>query len=158
MPSYQLYVRLNCPTSIKCLRAQFLGAELDLHRAEHLCRRCTPGSACSDFVHPSVPCPFPKGLSPTKHQCTFEGFPSCGYFMCVFNCLHFQKETKKAMDILQWERTYAVTLENMQHVINKSCRTGLLQGQSQSANFLMLFTKSNRHSAAHLFLQPLTSR
>lgn len=78
--------------------------------------------------------------------------------MRVFDFLYFQKKTRKATNVLQWQRTYAVTLENMQHVINKSCRTGLLQGQSQSANFLMLFTKSNRHSAAHLFLQPLTSR
>lgn len=135
MPSYQLYIRLNCPTSKKCLRAQFLGTESELHRAEHLCRRCTPGSACSDFVHPSVPSPFPKGLSPTKHQCTFEGFPSRGYSIRVSNFLHFQKKTKKAINVLQWQRTYAVTLENVQQVINKSCRTGLLQGQSQSANF-----------------------
>lgn len=135
MPGYQLYIRLNCPTSKKCLRAQFLGTESELHRAEHLCRRCTPGSACSDFVHPSVPSPFPKGLSPTKHQCTFEGFPSRGYSIRVSNFLHFQKKTKKAINVLQWQRTYAVTLENVQQVINKSCRTGLLQGQSQSANF-----------------------
>lgn len=70
----------------------------------------------------------------------------------------FKRKPKKAINVLQRQRTYAVTLENMQHVINKSCRTGLLQGESHSANFLMLFTKSNRHSAAHLFLLPLTSR
>lgn len=66
----------------KVPQSTIFGHRLELYRAEHLCWCCTPGSACSDFVNPSAPSSFPKGLSPTKHQCTFEGIPSCGYFIC----------------------------------------------------------------------------
>lgn len=142
MLSYQLSIRLNCPTSAWCLRAQFLGTEQELHRAEHLCRLHMLGSVCFDSACSSAPSLIPKGFSPTKHHCAFwKDFHPMG-ISYTFLTLHMFLKEKKAMNVLQWQITYAATTENMQYLINRSCTTSLLEELSQSANSVMLFTKN----------------